>query len=177
MTRKIVLGVSGSIAAYKSAELIRQLMKQNHVVQVVMTEAATQFISPLTLSTLSKRPVLAEYFDEKTGVWNSHVELGLWADLLLIAPLSANTLAKLAHGQCDNLLLATYLSARCQVVAAPAMDLDMFEHPATQRNLKQIQQDGVQIIDPEEGELASGLHGKGRMAEPEHILREIKTLL
>lgn len=172
--KKIVLGVSGSIAAYKSALLIRHLIKAGAEVKVVMTPSASDFITPLTLSTLSKRPVYKEFIKNDQGEWNNHVELGLWADLLLIAPASANTLAKMANGLCDNLLTAIYLSARSPVMVAPAMDLDMFQHLSTQRNIKQLRQDGVKIIDVESGELASGLSGPGRMAEPEAIIKELE---
>ncbi len=165
---KIILGISGSIAAYKAAFLTRLLVKQGAEVQVLMTESATAFVSPLTLSTLSKRPVLTELVSE-TG-WNNHVELGLWADALLIAPATANTLAKLANGLCDNILSAVYLSARCPIFVAPAMDLDMWHHPATQANILRLQEHGVTIIPVGHGELASGLVGDGRMAEPEEIM-------
>jgi len=168
--KKIVLGVCGSIAAYKSASLARLLVKAGAEVQVVMTPDATGFITPLTLSTLSKRPVLVEYSNTETGEWNNHVELGLWADFMLIAPVSANTLAKMANGQSDNLLTAVYLSAKCPVYFAPAMDLDMWKHPATQQNIKQLQGYGNIMIPPGSGELASGLYGEGRMAEPEEIV-------
>jgi len=168
--KKIVLGVCGSIAAYKSASLVRLLVKAGAEVQVVMTPDATGFITPLTLSTLSKNPVLVEYSNTETGEWNNHVELGLWADLMLIAPVSANTLAKMANGQSDNLLTAIYLSAKCPVYFAPAMDLDMWKHPATQQNIQQLKDYGNIMIPPGSGELASGLYGEGRMAEPEDIL-------
>lgn len=169
---KVILGISGSIAAYKSAFLTRLLIKKGHEVQVLMTESATTFIAPLTLSTLSKRPVYSDVRSE-TG-WNNHVELGLWADVLLIAPASANTLAKLANGLCDNILSAVYLSARCPVWVAPAMDVDMWQHPATQGNIRRLQEHGVQVIPVGHGELASGLVGDGRMAEPEDILTFIE---
>lgn len=168
--KKIILGVCGSIAAYKSATLIRLLVKAGAEVQVVMTTEATNFITPLTLSTLSKRPVLTAYFNRNNGVWNNHVELGLWADLFIIAPASANTIAKLAHGQCDNLLTAAYLSAKCPVYFAPAMDLDMWRHGATQQNIAKLKEYGNILIPPGTGELASGLYGEGRMAEPEEIV-------
>lgn len=168
--KKIVLGVTGSIAAYKSAILTRLLVKEGAEVKVIMTPAAKDFITPLTLSTLSKNPVLSDFRKNETGEWNNHVELGLWADVLVIAPASANTISKIANGQCDNLLLATYLSARCPVYLAPAMDLDMLQHPATQENLKKIGSYGNRIINAEFGELASGLTGNGRMAEPETIV-------
>lgn len=171
--KKIILGVTGSIAAYKSATLVRLLVKNNAEVQVVQTQSASAFISALTLSTLSKRPVISQMFDSSES-WNNHVELGLWADLFIVAPASANTIAKMATGICDNMLLATYLSAKCPVCVAPAMDLDMWKHPSTQRNIATLQQDGVKIIPVESGELASGLHGEGRMAEPENIISFIK---
>jgi len=167
--KNIVLGICGSIAAYKSALLVRLLIKAGASVQVVMTPDATNFITPLTLSTLSKKPVLSDYFTPETGEWNNHVELGLWADLLIIAPASANTLAKMANGLCDNLLLAVYLSTKCPVYLAPAMDLDMWKHEATQQNIHHLQSFGNVIIPPGTGELASGLYGEGRMAEPEEI--------
>lgn len=168
--KKILVGVCGSIAAYKIATLVRLLTKQEAEVQVVMTDTASDFISPLTLATLSKKPVLNRYVaDSSTGEWSNHVALGLWADLMLVAPATANTLAKMANGHCDNLLTAVYLSARCPVAIAPAMDLDMWLHPATQRNISRLQADGCYLIPPAEGELASGLYGKGRMAEPEQI--------
>src|ERR1700761_3731239 len=168
--KNIVLGICGSIAAYKSATLVRLLVKAGANVQVVMTPDATNFITPLTLSTLSKNPVLVEYFVNETGEWNNHVELGLWADILLIAPASANTMAKMANGLCDNLLMAVYLSAKCPVYFAPAMDLDMWKHDATRENIGKIQSFGNTLIPPGTGELASGLHGEGRMAEPEEIV-------
>jgi phosphopantothenoylcysteine decarboxylase/phosphopantothenate--cysteine ligase len=179
--KNIVLGICGSIAAYKSALLVRLLIKAGSNVQVVMTPDATGFITPLTLSTLSKKPVLVEYSKPETGEWNNHVELGLWADLLVIAPASANTLAKMAGGLSDNLLTAVYLSAKCPVYFAPAMDLDMWKHPATQQNIQQLQGYGNILIPPGNGELASGLYGEGRMAEPEEIVsflvNEIKKKL
>jgi len=173
--RNILLGITGSIAAYKSAFLVRLLVKSGANVKVIMTEAAIDFITPLTLSTLSKNPVHSDFTEDKdSGVWNNHVDLGLWADIMLIAPLSANTMAKMAEGICDNFLLATFLSARCPVYIAPAMDLDMFKHEATQKNLNTIQENGALLIAPEEGELASGLSGVGRMAEPENIVHFIE---
>jgi len=168
--KKIVLGICGSIAAYKSATLVRLLIKAGANVQVVMTPEATDFITPLTLSTLSKNPVLVDYFTPETGEWNNHVELGLWADLFLIAPASANTLAKMAGGLCDNLLTAIYLSAKCPVYFAPAMDLDMWKHTSTVENVDRLLSFGNILIKPGNGELASGLHGEGRMAEPEEIV-------
>lgn len=178
--RKVLLGISGSIAAYKSAFIVRELIKRGAEVQVVMTHAAKDFITPLTLSTLSKRPVYSEFIedDQKAyGVWNNHVDMGLWADLMLIAPASSNTLSKIATGACDNLLTAVYLSAKCPVFVAPAMDLDMYANGATQENLSTLSARGVHIIDSEEGELASGLDGKGRLAEPEHIVEAIEANL
>ena len=168
--KKIILGVCGSIAAYKAAVLTRLLVKGGADVRIIMTPAAHDFITPLTLATLSKNPVLSDFLKDSTGVWNNHVELGLWADALVIAPASANTLAKMAHGYCDNLLLAVYLSARCPVFFAPAMDLDMLQHPATQSNLQKLNSFGHHAIDPGYGELASGLTGTGRLAEPEEIV-------
>lgn len=168
--KNIIVGISGSIAAYKSAFLVRLLIKAGANVKVVMTEAAAGFITPLTLSTLSKNPVLISFTKNKEGEWNNHVELGLWADAFVIAPASANTIAKMANGICDNLLMAVYLSARCRVYVAPAMDLDMYRHKATLDNLKRLQSFGNGIINPGNGELASGLYGEGRMAEPEEIV-------
>jgi phosphopantothenoylcysteine decarboxylase/phosphopantothenate--cysteine ligase len=173
--KRILLGVTGSIAAYKSAHLTRLLIKSGAEVQLIMSTSAFDFITPLTLATLSKRPVLSEFSDKKTGEWTNHVELGLWADLFIIAPLSANTLAKLANGICDNLLTAAYLSARCSVMLAPAMDLDMYQHPSVRDNLRKVQSFGNLLLDAESGELASGLSGQGRMMEPEHILARVRT--
>lgn len=167
--KKILLGVTGSIAAYKSALLIRLLVKEGAQVRVVMTPDATRFITPLTLSVLCNEPVLVD-FENTAGIWNNHVDLGLWADVMLIAPASANTLAKMAHGLCDNLLMACYLSAKCKVMFAPAMDRDMYLHPATTKNQETLLHYGNILIPPGEGELASGLMGKGRMAEPEEII-------
>jgi len=175
--KNILLGVCGSIAAYKIASLIRLLVKAEAEVQVMMTPEATQFITPLTLSTLSKKPVFVDYYDPKTGEWNNHVHLALKADLLLVAPASANTLAKFAHGLCDNLLTACYLSAKCPVYLAPAMDLDMWKHPATRQNMEKLQAYGNVLIPPGEGELASGLVGEGRLAEPEDIFAFLKSSL
>lgn len=166
--KKILLGVSGSIAAYKAANLTRLLVKGGADVKIIMTSAAKDFITPLTLGTLSKNKVLSDLFDEDQ--WSNHVMLGRWADVMLIAPLSCNTLAKMAHGQCDNLLLATYLSATCPVIVAPAMDEDMWHHPSTKKNLDILSSYGNHIIPVDKGELASGLFGDGRMAEPEAIL-------
>jgi len=167
--KHILLGVTGSIAAYKAALLIRILVKEGAEVRVVMTPLAKSFITPLTLATLCKQPILVDFFDPENGSWNSHVSLGLWADAYLIAPATANTLAKMANGIADNLLLTSYLSARCKVFAAPAMDLDMYRHPATQENLQRLRSRGVEIIEAASGELASGLEGQGRMEEPEKI--------
>ncbi|MEP2667897.1 MAG: bifunctional phosphopantothenoylcysteine decarboxylase/phosphopantothenate--cysteine ligase CoaBC [Cyclobacteriaceae bacterium] len=172
--RKIILGISGSIAAYKAAVLTRLLVKEGAEVKVIMTESAKDFITPLTLSTLSKNPVLSQFVKNEAGEWNNHVELGLWADAMVVAPASANTLSKMAHGECDNLLLAVYLSARCPVFIAPAMDLDMLQHPSTQQNLQSLHGYGNHTIAPGHGELASGLVGTGRMAEPEDILEQLK---
>ena len=172
--RHILLGITGSIAVYKAAALCRLLKREGAEVQVVMTALAKQFITPLTMATLSRRPILVEFFDPENGQWNSHVSLGEWADLMLIAPATANTLAKMTAGVADNLLLTTYLSARCPVMVAPAMDLDMYAHYTTQRNLKELAEHGVGIIEPGSGELASGLEGKGRMAEPEEIVEQLK---
>jgi phosphopantothenoylcysteine decarboxylase/phosphopantothenate--cysteine ligase len=166
--KKILIGISGSIAAYKIIPLVRLLVKQGIEVKVIMTSAAKDFVSPLVLSTLSKNEVLADIFAENT--WANHVQLGRWADVMLIAPLSCNTLAKMANGHCDNLLLSVYLSATCPVIAAPAMDEDMWHHPSTHRNLDLLKRDGVIIIQPGHGELASGLFGDGRMEEPENII-------
>ncbi|MFI3266299.1 MAG: bifunctional phosphopantothenoylcysteine decarboxylase/phosphopantothenate--cysteine ligase CoaBC [Rikenellaceae bacterium] len=167
--KKILLGITGSIAAYKAAMLVRVLVKQGAEVQVIMTSTAKQFITPLTMATLSKRPILVEFFDPENGMWNSHVSLGEWADCYLIAPATAATIAKMANGVADNLLVTSYLSARCDVFVAPAMDLDMFKHESTTKNINTLRSYGNHIIEPEAGELASGLEGKGRMAEPEHI--------
>ncbi|MFM2189756.1 MAG: hypothetical protein RL491_142 [Bacteroidota bacterium] len=174
---KILFGVSGSISAYKAADIVRLLSKNGAEVQVVMTSAAHDFITPLTLSTLSGKPVLTKFNDPESGWWNNHVELGLWADLMLIAPLSAHTAAKLASGFCEDLLAATYLSARCPVFIAPAMDHDMFQHAATQSNLNKLKEAGCHIIGPEFGELASGLIGQGRLTEPIDIYNHIVNYL
>jgi phosphopantothenoylcysteine decarboxylase / phosphopantothenate---cysteine ligase len=172
--KKILLGISGSIAAYKIAFLTRLLVKEEAEVQIVMTQAAKEFITTLTLATLSKKPVLSEFVKDQTGTWNNHVDLGLWADVLLIAPATAHTLAKCANGICDDLLTAVYLSAKCPVMFAPAMDLDMYQHPSTIENLKKLQSFGNQLVKSNFGELASGLVGEGRMAEPEELV-EILT--
>jgi phosphopantothenoylcysteine decarboxylase/phosphopantothenate--cysteine ligase len=168
--KKIIVGVTGSIAAYKAALLVRALVREGAEVRVVMTPLAKEFITPLTMATLSKHPVPVEFFNPENGEWNSHVSLGVWADALVIAPATANTLAKMACGIADNLLLTTYLSARCPVFVAPAMDVDMWGHAATQANLTTLRERGVAVIEPAAGELASGLSGKGRMAEPEEIV-------
>ncbi len=168
--KNVLIGITASIAAYKSATLVRLLKKSGAHVKVIMTPDSLHFIGALTLSTLSKNPVYSEYFDEKTGEWTNHVELGKWADVMLIAPATANTLAKMANGICDNLLLATYLSSNCPVFIAPAMDLDMFQHPSLKNNLGQLQNFGNLIINSPSGELASGLSGEGRMEEPEKII-------
>jgi phosphopantothenoylcysteine decarboxylase/phosphopantothenate--cysteine ligase len=175
--KNIILGVCGSIAAYKSATFVRLLVKAGANVQVVMTPDSVDFITPLTLATLSKRPVLIEYFTPENGAWNNHVELGLWADVFIVAPASANTLAKMANGLCDNLLLAVYLSAKCPVYFAPAMDLDMWKHGATQQNIDTLQSFGNVLIPPGTGELASGLYGEGRMAEPEEMLEFLSAAI
>ncbi|MGB0177269.1 MAG: flavoprotein, partial [Owenweeksia sp.] len=170
--KKVLLGVTGSIAAYKSTFLTRLLIKAGAEVKVVLSPSARDFVTPLTLATLSKNPVLWEYFDpaDESGQWNNHVELGLWADLLIIAPATSNTLSKMVAGTCDNLLLGVYMSAKCPVYFAPAMDLDMYRHPATSENINKLQSFGNRFIPATSGELASGLEGEGRMAEPEDII-------
>jgi len=168
--KNIILGVCGSIAAYKAAVLVRLLIKAGANVKVILTADAANFITPLTLATLSKNPVYTQYFEEETGVWSNHVEMGLWADYLIIAPASANTISKMANGMCDNLLTAVYLSAKCPVLFAPAMDLDMWKHQSTQSNIAQLENFGNILLAPNNGELASGLFGEGRMAEPEEII-------
>src|SRR5450759_2016442 len=173
--KNILVGVTGGIAAYKTATIIRLLVKDGAYVRVIMTDHAREFITPLTLSTLSKNPVFTEFFNPENGDWNSHVDLGLWAHLFLIAPATANTLAKMANGISDNLLLTTYLSARCPVFIAPSMDMDMLNHPSTIINIETLRAFGNSILEPSSGELASGLSGKGRMAEPEEIVKEIKN--
>jgi len=176
--KNIILGVCGSIAAYKSAILVRSLIKAGANVKVILTADASNFITPLTLATLSKNPIYTQYFEAETGVWSNHVELGLWADYMIIAPASANTIGKMANGLCDNLLTAVYLSAKCPVFFAPAMDLDMWKHESTQENIDRLKSFGNTLIAPNNGELASGLFGEGRMAEPDEIvaflLEEIK---
>lgn len=168
--KKIILGITGSIAAYKAAILLRLLTREGADVRVVMTPAAKEFITPVTMSALSGHPVVSEFFASNDGTWHSHVDLGLWADAMVIAPLTAATMGKMAHGIADNMLVTTYLSARCPVFVAPAMDLDMFGHPSTQQNLDILKSYGNIVIEPGEGALASGLHGKGRMEEPERIV-------
>jgi phosphopantothenoylcysteine decarboxylase/phosphopantothenate--cysteine ligase len=173
--KKILIGVTGGIAAYKTATIIRLLVKDGADVKVIMTDHAKEFITPLTLATLSKNPVLTEFFNPVNGDWNSHVDLGLWADIFLIAPATANTIAKMATGVAENLLLTTYLSVRCPVFIAPSMDVDMLNHPATIINIETLKAFGNSILEPVSGELASGLSGKGRMAEPEDIVKEITS--
>lgn len=169
-SKKIILGITGSIAAYKAAMLLRLLVKEGAEVQVVITSAGKEFITPVTLSALSGKPVVSEFFGANDGTWNSHVDLGLWADLMLVAPATASTIAKMANGIADNMLVTTYMSAKCPVFVAPAMDLDMFAHPSTQKNIEILKTYGNTIVEPAIGELASGLTGKGRMEEPENIL-------
>ncbi len=173
--KRILLGITGGIAAYKIAFLIRLLKKSGAEVKCILTPASSDFISPLVVSTLSENPVGIEFWNKGDGSWNNHVEYGLWADIMVIAPLTANTLSKMATGSCDNLLLATYLSMKSKTIVAPAMDLDMYAHPTTSRNLAQLEADGVEIIPAEDGELASGLEGTGRMAEPETIFAKIEA--
>lgn len=168
--KHIILGVTGSIAAYKAAYLVRGLVKKGAEVQVVITPAGKEFITPLTLATLSSHPVISEFFSNRDGTWNSHVDLGLWSDVMLIAPATASTIGKMAHGVADNMLVTTYLSCKAPVFVAPAMDLDMFAHPTTQQNLDRLRSFGNRIIEPAEGELASHLVGKGRMEEPDRII-------
>lgn len=169
--KKIILGITGSIAAYKACYIIRGLIKQGAEVQVVITPAGKEFITPITLSALTSKPVISEFFAQRDGTWNSHVDLGLWADAMLIAPATASTIGKMANGIADNMLITTYLSAKAPVFVAPAMDLDMFAHPSTQKNLETLRSFGNHIIEPASGELASHLVGKGRMEEPENIIR------
>ncbi|MEN8203086.1 MAG: bifunctional phosphopantothenoylcysteine decarboxylase/phosphopantothenate--cysteine ligase CoaBC [Bacteroidota bacterium] len=174
--KRIILGVTGSIAAYKAVYLLRLLIKEGADVQVIMTPASKEFVGPVTFSALSGKPVLSEFFTQEAGDWNSHVEMGVSADLMLIAPVTATTLGKMAHGIADNLLVTTYLSARCPVVFAPAMDMDMYAHPSTSENLRKLKKIGNLLIEPVSGELASGLEGRGRMEEPEEIIHFIKQL-
>ena len=175
--KHIVLGITGSIAAYKACYIIRALVKKGAEVQVVITPSGKEFITPITLSTLTHKPVVSEFFSQRDGTWNSHVDLGLWADLMLIAPCTASTLGKMANGIADNMLITTYLSMKAPVVIAPAMDLDMYKHPSTQKNMQTLQSYGNIIIEPESGFLASGLEGKGRMEEPDVIAEYIGQFL
>ena len=175
--KNILLGVTGSIAAYKAAILVRLLVKEGANVKIIMTPLAKEFITPLTLATLCKNPILVDFFDPEDGSWSSHISLGEWADAYLIAPATANSIAKMANGIADNLLLTTYLSARSPVYISPAMDLDMYAHSATQSNISKLRDLGVGVIEPGDGELASGLIGKGRMAEPEVIVEYLKREL
>jgi len=175
--KKILIGITGGIAAYKIPQLVRILKKEGAEVQVVLSESAKSFVTPQTLSVLSEKPALSDFFKSDQGEWNNHVHLGLWADLILIAPAGANTLAKMSHGICDNLLMSVILSARCPIFVAPAMDLDMWTHPSTQSNIQTLVNRGVHMIEPEEGSLASGLEGKGRMAEPENIAQVLSGFL
>jgi len=175
--KHIVLGITGSIAAYKACYIIRALVKKGAEVQVVITPSGKEFITPITLSTLTHKPVVSEFFSQRDGTWNSHVDLGLWADLMLIAPCTASTLGKMANGIADNMLITTYLSMKAPVVIAPAMDLDMYKHPSTQKNMQTLQSYGNIIIEPESGFLASGLEGKGRMEEPDVIAEYIDQFL
>ena len=168
--KKIVLGITGSIAAYKAAVLTRLLIKKGAEVQIVITPAGKEFITPITLSALTSKPVISEFFSQRDGTWHSHVDLGLWADAMVIAPATASTIGKMAHGIADNMLVTTYLSMKAPVFVAPAMDLDMFAHPSTQQNLDRLRSFGNHIIEPAEGELASHLVGKGRMEEPDKII-------
>ena len=172
--KKIVLGITGSIAAYKSCLLIRELIKKGAEVQVVITPAGKEFITPITLSALTHKPVISEFFSQKDGTWNSHVDLGLWADAMIIAPCTAASLGKMANGVADNMLITTYLSMKAPVFIAPAMDLDMYKHPSTQKNLETLRGYGNHIIEPANGFLASGLEGKGRMEEPENIVQSLE---
>ena len=173
--KKVVLGITGSIAAYKSCLIIRALVKQGAEVQVVITPAGKEFIPPITLSALTHKPVVSEFFSQRDGTWNSHVDLGLWADAMLIAPATASTIGKMANGIADNMLITTYLSMKAPVFVAPAMDLDMYAHPSTQKNLETLKQYGNHIIEPQSGFLASGLEGKGRMEEPENIVEALDS--
>ncbi len=175
--KHILIGITGGIAAYKTATIIRLLVKEGAEVKVVMTDHAKEFITPLTIATLSGNPVISAFYNPENGDWNSHVKLGLWADLFLIAPATANTIAKMAGGIADNLLLTSYLSARCPVFVAPSMDMDMLAHPSTTINIETLKAYGNHVLEPTSGELASGLYGKGRMAEPEEIVKEIKSFL
>jgi phosphopantothenoylcysteine decarboxylase/phosphopantothenate--cysteine ligase len=173
--KKILLGITGSIAAFKAVNLLRLLIKEGAEVRVILSPYAEKFVTSGTLSALSGYPVYSDFFRDH-GSWNSHVDFGSWADIFLIAPVTANTMSKMAHGMADNLLVATYLSARCPVVFAPAMDLDMYRHPSTQKNVRILQEYGDILFEPESGELASGLSGKGRMMEPEKIMKQLLSL-
>ena len=173
--KKIILGITGSIAAYKACYIIRGLIKQGAEVQVVITPAGKEFITPITLSALTSKPVISEFFAQRDGTWNSHVDLGLWADAMIIAPATASTIGKMANGIADNMLITTYLSMKAPVFVAPAMDLDMFAHPSTRKNLDTLRSYGNHIIEPAEGELASHLVGKGRMEEPEKIVEILEA--
>lgn len=175
--KHIILGITGSIAAYKAASLLRELIKEGAEVQVVITPAGKEFITPVTLSALSGRPVESEFFANSDGSWHSHVDMGQWADLMLVAPASASSIGKMAHGIADNLLITTYLSMKAPVMVAPAMDLDMYAHPTTMRNVDILVQDGCLLIDPKSGFLASGLEGKGRMEEPQMIAEKVIEFL
>ena len=171
--KKIVLGITGSIAAYKAAHITRGFIKKGAEVQVVITPAGKEFITPITLSALTSKPVISEFFAQRDGTWNSHVDIGLWADAMIIAPATASTIGKMANGIADNMLITTYLSMKAPVFIAPAMDLDMFAHPSTQKNLDTLRSYGNMIIEPGEGELASHLVGKGRMEEPDNIIKAV----
>lgn len=175
--KKIVLGITGSIAAYKSCLIIRQLIKHGAEVQVVITSSGKEFITPITLSALTHKPVISDFFSQRDGTWNSHVDLGLWADAMLIAPCTAASLGKMCHGIADNMLITTYLSMKAPVFIAPAMDLDMYKHPSTQENLKTLVERGNHIIEPASGYLASGLEGKGRMEDPDNIVEALEHFL
>lgn len=175
--KRVLIGISGGIAAYKIPFLVRYFVKNGAEVRCILTPSASAFVTPITLATLSKNEAISKLYDAETGAWTNHVELGLWADLFIIAPLTASSLAKMAQGQSDNLLLTTYLSARCPILVAPAMDLDMYAHPSTKRNLSTLKADGVHILEATSGELASGLNGQGRMTEPEDILQAAIELL
>ncbi len=171
--KKIVLGITGSIAAYKSCLIARELIKKGAEVQVVITPSGKEFITPITLSALTSKPVISDFFAQRDGTWHSHVDLGLWADAMIIAPCTASSLAKMAHGVADNMLITTYLSMKAPVFIAPAMDLDMFQHPSTQHNIEVLRSYGNYIIEPASGFLASGLEGKGRMEEPVKIVEQL----
>ena len=175
--KKIVLGITGSIAAYKACLIIRGLIKKGAEVQVVITPSGKEFITPITLSALTSKPVISDFFSQRNGTWHSHIDLGMWADAMLIAPATASSIGKMANGIADNMLITTYLSMKAPVFIAPAMDLDMFAHPSTQRNLKKLQEYGNHIIEPQSGFLASHLEGKGRMEEPERIIQILEENL